>query len=732
MNPIYKFELTAGNTTQRAFPIYKDDLAIDFEKESGQEFFRRKLSGELTFESEDYAFIVQQAFDTQFVLEIFISTNAGQSWSSYWKGTFWKTDCSFDDDAKTVVVKPSVFDQYSDIMAGLDREYNLIELAPDMAEIKADKRPMVQVYVPGQTVIGCFLSGMWWEQDCDAESDESKLIEVGDGKLNFALNKTVVIADVSGTMTPELPDMLIGTITGSKFNGLQQGTQTFANEEYTLRYYFYAGGGGATQRWQIIRNSDLTILWQFQWTGGTLPQTSLPLTVTLTPMNGATGNVTLYIHETSVYSRYICDTEQINTQPTFTIGSEDIVPDNRNYRRVIAYYFPDTIYFSKQLTTTPTQWGLYQPGQYYVQFLSPIYGINETFPVARSAWGRVSIWFASPIFGELYEEPARQPFTIKNAYPIWSVLQVLLKEIAPNVTFRANYTCSKFLYPYDTNPISGLDFRLFITPKSNIVTAGYDQPAQKATITLRDVFNMLRDCFRCYWFVDDSNLLHIEHIQFFRNGGSYENLPIIGVNLITQKVLRNSKPWAFGRNQYKFDKPEMASRYQFGWMDDVTQLFDGFPIDIISKYVDPEKIENVDVAKFTSDIDYVLLNPGAISKDGFVLLAAVRDGSGYVLPYVNYVIDTNYHYLQNAYVAFCLLQQYYSYDMPARYYSINGVQMSAIGTKRLKIQSINFPSGTDPDVQELVRTELGNGIIEKMSVNLSSRNVSATLKYDTE
>ena len=726
MNPIYKFELTAGDTTQRAFPIYKDDLAIDFEKESGQEFFRRKLSGELTFESEDYAFIVQQAFDTQFVLEMFISTNAGQSWSSYWKGTFWKTDCSFDDDSKTVVVKPSVFDQYSDIMAGLDKEYNLIELAPSMAQIQADKRPMVQVYVPGQSVIGCFLSGMWWEQEAEPESNETKLVN----DFHFSINKSMLIADVSGSMSPELPDILTGTITGGKFNGNTQGTQTFANEEYTLRYYFYAGGGGATQRWQILRNSDLAILWQYQWTGGTLPQTTLPLTVTLTPQNGATGNVTLYIHEMPVYSRYVCDTPQISGINTYPIPDDDIVENNRNYTRVIGYYFPDTIAFSNRLTETPTQWGLYQPNQYYQQPYS-LFG-QEFFPVARNGWGRISIWFAFSAFDWIVEQSGRQPFTIRHAYPLWTVLQVLLNKVAPNVVFRANYTCSQFFYPYDTNPITGLDFRLFITPKSNIVTAGYDQPAQKATITLRNVFDMLRDCFRCYWFVDDSDRLHIEHIQYFRNGGSYDSLPVVGIDLTTQQVSRNGKPWAFGRDQFKFDKPAMAARYQFGWMDDVTQLFDGFPIDIISKYVNPDNIEQIDVSRFTSDIDYILLNPGAVSKDGFVLLGAIQQNGGYVLPYVNFPIDGNDHILQNAYMAFCLLQVYYFYDMPAPNFEINGVQFIAQGVKKLKNQTIRFPALNDPDLVELVKTNLGNGTIEKLSINLSSRNANATLKYDTE
>lgn len=727
MYPIYKFELTANNVTQQAFPIYNDSLAIDFEKESGQEFFRAKLSGDLLFEKDDYAFIVAQAFDEEFGLEIFISYNAGSTWASYWTGTFWKTDCKFDEDAETVTVKPSVSDQYTDVLAGLDKEYNLIDLAPEIVPVKADKRPMVQVYVPGQSVIGCFLSGMWWEQECEAESDESKLIETGGGKLNFSLNKTLLMADVSGQMTPALPDLLTGSLTGAKFNLLQQGQQEFNNETYKLRYTY---DGQNSQIWAIVRVSDSVVLWQSL--GGGQIQTQLPITVTLPPVsgNGATGNVTLYVHQVSVYSRYVCDTNAINSVPTYEIGTNDIVPDNRNYKRVIGYYFPDTIFFSSRLTATPTQWGLYQPGQYYQP---PYYlGVPEFFPVARNAWGKVSLWFAFSAFDWAVEESGRQAFTIQHAYPLWAVLNKLLEQVAPDIDFRANYTCSQFLYPYDVNPISGLDFSLFITPKSNIVTAGYDQPAQKAPITLRQVFDMLRDCFRCYWFVDENNHLHIEHIQYFRNGGSYSGTPVVGIDLTTQVLQRNGKTWAFARNRYEYEKPEMAARYQFGWMDDVTQLFAGYPIDILSKYVNPDNIEQITVNQFTSDIDYILLNPGEISKDGFVLLGAINESGGYALPYFNFQIDGNDHYLQNAYVAFCLLQQYYAYDMPAPDYKINGVQMSAIGVKRLKTQSINFPLATDPDLLQLVKTNLGNGAIEKISVNLSSRNANASLRYDTE
>ena len=162
MNPIYRFELSKnGANTRAAKPNYNNDLAIEYALEQNEEFYRGKLSGKLTFQKGDYAYIKMAAFDTQFDVEIFISYNGVQTWASYWKGKFFKTDCEFNDDDQTAIVTPTLNDRYNDVLAGLDKEYNLIDLSPVIQQIKLDKRPMIQVYVPGQTVIGCFLSGMW-------------------------------------------------------------------------------------------------------------------------------------------------------------------------------------------------------------------------------------------------------------------------------------------------------------------------------------------------------------------------------------------------------------------------------------------------------------------------------------------------------------------------------------------------------------------------------------------
>lgn len=728
MFPIYRFSLGVSGTLEQAYPIYKSDLAIDFEKQSGQQFFRRKLVGNLRFERNDYQRIVNAPFDTQFQLYIYISYDAGQSWSEYWQGRFWKTDCEFDGDAQTVSVKPELNDAYQDVLNGMEKEFNLIDLAPQITPVTIDKRPMIQVYVPGQTAIGCFLSGMWWEEECEP-IEYAALYD-----MHFARAMGQRLIELSGSYAPSnLTSVFVGdTFPLYAAYGIDV-TRTSGN--YRFRYVYHPEGVQSQPEYaeySISRISDGVTLFFLHLTDN-IPYTA-PFNVTLPAVSGsgAMGAVQLYVHDISVFSRIVCDKDSISGSATYPIGADDIMADNKNYHYVKEYNVSSGLRFSTELTSTPNQWGLYKPGQYYQRpFIS---ATAEAFPVARSAWTQVSLWLGLLDEDFEYEARARAPFTLKDAYPLSSVISVLLGQIAPGITHDATPEYSQFLY--GINPLTGIAQTLLITPKSNVISSGYDQPAQKAPITLRNVLDMLRDCYCCYWYIDADNRFRIEHIQYFKQGGSYSGTPTIGIDLPAMRVSRNNKDWSFASNQFKYDKPEMTSRYQFGWMDEVTELFEGFPIDIPAKYIDQSKIEEIRVSQFTSDVDYILLQPGDISKDGFVLLSAreytqaALEGQ-YFLPY--YTFSLGYPVaLQNGYAAFVYLQDYYAYDMPALIYNVGSVTKVAAGVKKLKSQTISFPALTDPDMVRLIRTGLGNGVIEKLSINLSSRNAEATLKYDTE
>ena len=233
--------------------------------------------------------------------------------------------------------------------------------------------------------------------------------------------------------------------------------------------------------------------------------------------------------------------------------------------------------------------------------------------------------------------------------------------------------------------------------------------------------SMLRNTFQLYWHIED-NKLRIEHISWYRNGGTYAGNPVVGYDLTTLENVRNGKKWAFGTSEYTFDKEDMPERYQFKWADDVTEPFEGQPIQVVSKYVQPGKIEEINIGGFSSDIDLMLLNPEQFNQEGFALLAATQGADGMELPFVRRDVDNVTYYLQNGLVAMVNLQpQYWLYNMPARDLRVNGVNVWAYGIQRRKSQTLTFPVGDDdPDLLQLVKTYIGNGQYEKLSISLAS------------
>lgn len=720
-NPEYTFTLLARRNgadvaSIQAHPIYAAGLSKEISKESGEQFFRARLNGQLTFNGADYAFIVSQSFVTEIRLQIWCNMQAGV----YWTGRFFKTDCEFDEDARTVVVTPSALDEYTPILEGIEREYDLAKLAPQIEQIAYDRRPALQIYVAGQSAIGCYLSGMWWESACEAVTSDSALRNT----YHFQRMAGKRVVEISGNISPSAA---IGYYTGDT-PGAIGNNYTYTSGRYRFKYTAVIIGQGVTQTWAITTLTNV-VLWRYEYTS----QNPInPSHITLQPVGiGVTGTAVADITDTVVYGRLICNVAEIDGNNTYAIPSNDFVEDNKNYKRCYPSYGSGTessaiVYFNTELSDEPTEWGRNADGKYYTR---PERG-RIWNPVARSAWDYFSVWYSvGEGFDETPEGQASDRILLRDSYPISSVISVLLKEFAPGITHEATTEYSQFLY--GVNPITEGTERVFITPKSNIVNSQYDQPAQKAPITLRDVLNMLRDCFQCYWWLDGGKL-RIEHIAYFKGGGQYFGTPVVGIDLTAERVPRSGKSWAFGRARYEYDKPDSEGRYEFGWMDDVSEPFEGSPIDIISPYVEQSQIETISVSQFTSDVDYILLMPGEVSKDGFVLLVAEDDGDGYALPYLDIDFEGVPSRLQNGKAAFAYLQRFYAYDMPAPDCEVAGEPFTVYGVKQLKRQSITFPYWTDPDLLRLIKTEIGNGKIQSLSVNLCSRLCTATLSYDTE
>ena len=711
MKPIlYRFSIN-GHIVN---PEYKDDLSIDYNMENNQQFFRKRLSGKIAFIREDYDWLDAQDFETEFILKLEQSLDNGKSWSELLQGKFMKTDCTWDIDNKKVEVQPDTYDDYNSVLDGLDKEYNLIKLCPEMERIHLDRRPLIQLYIPGQSVVSCFVGGTYWEQDVTEEVDDTDRLA---NTYHFA--RASVLREVVVTANNASIPGVAGVYSG-------ESNQWTKNDG--LYYIRFEGAGSSlgieVNQYRIYRTLDGEALY---YAVQITSETAIDGNLTFLPISdsGATGNPTATVHKYDVWTRLLTDRDSINSQATMDIPATDIVADNRNYRKCKPYT-KDVAVITHRRSTEPTEYGLTNDGDYYT---TPL-GTAKYYPIGRSAWQEASIWFDYSTYDYMDELSARQDWILKDAYELSSVISVLLAQFS-DITHEATTEYSQFLYSRG-QPIGDDNFRLFLTQKSNLMHGNYDQPAQKAETTLGTILNALRDIFKCYWYIEDGKL-KIEHILWFMNGGTYTNNPVISMDLTQIENVTNGKKWGYLTSNYEYDKVDMSEQYQFAWMDDVTEAFEGYPIVIRSKYVTSGKIEDINISSITTDVDYIMLNPSAISEDGFVLMAAQTTESYYYLPYRTFEIDGASLQAQNGFLTWIYLHEnFWRYDLPAKKVTINNKDITLTNVSRKKKQKVKFPTLEELDTKKLIKTYIGNGQIEKITVNLSSRMNEVTLKYDTE
>lgn len=857
MNPIYRFFLTIQQERREVFPLYGNDIYKVYNLENDQQYYRTTLDGKFKFIKGDYDFIMSAPFDAVVYVDITKSNDNGRSFSTYFNGKFMRTDCTINADNKILQTKFTAIDQYENILAGLEKEYDLIKLKPKIEQLFINSRPAVQLYIAGDDVLTSFVGGTYFEQEVSSTDDEAFLTNTCHFN-KLCLVRDVVIDHFEGNNpaynpSPGTNEEVLGRYYCKAMNNVievDNVTQTLREplvyqkiDSPNIFLEFKPNIG--LKIYKKVSGQDVIILDKPNiYRGSINPGQQVAIT-------DDTGTYRLYYINTAVYGRILHN--GLKEGEYFDKDVNDLIEET-TYSHVnsLPVLYANYIYLGSTFSKEPTEYGIRQPGEYFVK--PP--GIASLYPVGRSQWVNTSIWFTVEHFYADYDKYYSSSFMLKHAYPLYSCIKVLLAEIAPELKFEDNILYSKFLFA-DKNPVSADSFRLYITPKSNILKGEYDQPAQKAPITLKNIFDMLRDCFRCYWFVENSKL-RLEHISYFRNGMNYTSELEPGLNLLKVYEPKLNRPWTFATNEYKFEKAKMPERYQFEWMDDQTEPFDGLAIDVLSNYVDKGNTENISVSKFSSDIDLALINPSSFSSDGFMLIAAdtftalapyggafqesqavivessgdfgsnfweldpklfkyasqvtldikgqlrssdsrsfrvvcvrfvqgqpiydaytvashditMTTGSfsieltidkevshigifdlGSPVPYTVYFtsiktvglykpamvdrkIAGNKYSMQNGLLAFADLQpKYYMKDMPATHVKVNGeeVFLSVKNTKRNRLQEIKFPSGkNDINPMQLVKTELGNGQVDKVKINLTSRIAEATLRHYNE
>lgn len=710
-------------------PHYKD-LSKKYAKENGQEFFRESLDGKINLFGQDYEIIANSDLESRLIFIVDKYNRASEKWVEYYKGEFSKTDCKFDHDRKKCELKTTAIDEYNEVMNKYENTYDLIKLAPAITHINLHKRSLMQVYVQGANSITNLFGGIYWEDDVnEAIDDYNALVNT----YYFAYLKAANEFSVRGASLSGVNGVYAGT------NGNWDCWNGFTA--------FVQPHNDSSGRLIIKRNSDNKNLYisdiiSIRFDSGNIYIPSKD-SITLTAIEGngiVSGTCTVYnIFIYNIFQRLLCDVDTVEDSEgiknTYDLSPDDFVTDNINYKKCIGLR-GGLFFCTSRAVDEPTRYGLNDYGQYFTnQFISSASGLGRPLPISRNTWANASLWYVYDDYTyKIFEERLRKQYTLKDSYSIAAAIKVLLKEIDPTLKHEATAEYSRFLYD-KTVPLSGIArFYVFITQKTNILKGDYDQPAQKAEISFEDLMKMLRDCFRCYWYIEDGKF-KIEHIYFFMNGGSYSSNSNIQLDFTKLTDQFNKKPSAYFQSEIEYDKEELNQRYEFNWMDDVTDLFGGVTIDVKSNYIQKDKNEEINISQFSSDIDYMLFNPSNFSEDGFALLCATKSGSSYNLPIIETtLIDENgdsYNAIaQNWYASWAYLVRFYMYDMPANKLVCNVLSnLYANAIKMCMKHTIEIPAEEDLDELELIKTAFGNGKIDEYSVNMNTRTAKVKLTY---
>ena len=728
-----RYNIATGTYTDYVdlHPIYNDKVTIKHSMPDNERYYKESFNGTLKFVRDDYYWIMRKInfatrFEVIYELELWTQTQIVTTLK------FVITDCEVDEDNGIITVKPSTKSRYDDLLNGLDREFNLVDLNPVVENVIWARRAILQFTEEDSDVVTNCLNGLTWEQE---KTDASGSLT---GTFKFGLCDQFMIATVSnngegiyyGRSEPQGETMRNyeiargvknpTSIYGYKLRFQEISTESGGHTYYTYRVMLYRSSSPLSSNYTLIASA---------LESGRLPDTANNIYL----YDDNSQHVSTISWRTSkLYARILCDKTATGY---YDRPSSDIVTNDNKYRYVIPY--SDNIAtITNNGSATPTPYGQYT-SYWFSGYYAPPAAVGY-LPVMQSYWtAGVSTWVDLSLVPDLSN--AFRLLSLRHAYPLYSAIKVLLAEIAPDLSFDKTTAYSDFLFNA-TNPVTNdAKVHLFITPKTNILNGDYSTPAYNAPVKLKDILDMLKAVYKCYWFIDADNKLRIEHVSWFINGGTYSNpSQTISYDLTTLKNSRNLKAWAYDKNKYSFDKPNMPATYTFAWMDEVTQEFKGYQMEMMSQLVEKGKNEEINVGKFTTDIDFVTITPGDISKDGFMLLGAYYLHNTYTVPWLNYELPNSNITLslQNGYLAFAYLEKTAIWldDLPATSVAYaDGTTAIVTMRSRMKQQDVTVPM-TSPifDPITLIKTGLGNGEIQDIEINLSSLTGKAKLKYDTQ
>lgn len=739
--------LKVDGTSVPVHPVFGSDLKVKVSKQKDQVFHRTSIEGKVQFVGDDFDLIASCSHNS--ILTIEVSNGSGLIGSC----EFIKSDCTLDYDNKVCTVKIITKDRYEDFLAKYDNKYNLVKLNPDIESVRLCKRPILQFYALGDTKLTNVFGNMSFEVNTVNEAESKNSTQLAG--LGFTELFHRVLFTVNDNAI--LPAGAIGDYVGTYSGNVQTFTVTNQNGYY-WKYYDVTQTGYRFVLYDsnnnLVSTTAFSFFYFYTWSTF-LSDFYTEIDVYGLASGGFASIAKGEFRNRTVFGRLLIDGNiQISTwvdSPIAISSLQDDIYDNSNsnYSYVCGISSFDgnqNVVFNANKVSTPTKY-YYKDGLYYAEQTS-YYPRGVAFPIGPSMWAEESYWYVSnPDIEHWLDQMFDVYYTLRDAFPLHSAISVLLENMGVPYTFSNDDPHSKFLYGIypsdgliDTIPTPRMRGNyIYITPITNVKKTRYEQAAQRGDITLKQILDMLRNVYQCYWYLDGVGRLKIEHISFFKNNhayGLYTPDPLL--DLTTMKDMPNGKMWDFDTNTMTFDRSNCPSRYEFGWGGDVTEQFNGYPIDILDKPAEGGNSEKITVTNFTADIDFSVISPRSVSDDIYAVIEA--DKTTHKVDIVDvYLGDSGAMYMiQNGYLSFLFAEQYYwPYDLGGWDAVIdNRYKMPVYAVRHLIEQEVGVPlSGrvfTIPDTLEVIKTGFGVGLLKSADINADTLYANSKLNFQAE
>jgi hypothetical protein len=717
----YRFTLQVNDSPPvDVFPDWSNGHERATAREADRRFYRNKIDEPYTFRGGvGYSLVMEADIEDSFTFTVYERNAAGER--VYYVGEFNKTDTEPNEDTSSLEFTTRPDDEYSAYLDNEDTEYNLVELASATTKVSYEIYPTLQLVVKGADVVVNIQPGLVTSVQVEPV-DIVNAITWGD--LNFGTPTRIAYIAPQAGLSPDVSGVYLGS-------GVSE-TGSYVRDDGAYRINFDLDVNNNVGTWTIrdvVGSVDV-------FTAANAPTRSPGFDSSGLPDFTDGGSQRVRVFGLDLFARVLTREGSFDGIQATAIVEGDQYARGTSYRNTVAYQVAELI-ASTQTAESSQGLGKYvanalgdQAGEFIARLSNPSSNTTPMVPLASNQWQEVAWWFyVTPELNDKLEAQA-EVVELADAYSLEDTVNGLLGEIAPEVTFSASSASSELLYGA-TDPITGqAPYTYLVVPKSNILVFNYDTPDPDAPIKMADLVEFFRNAMQAEVFIEGGRL-RVEHISYFEKGGSYDVEPSVGFDATTQVHPQTKRPWAYFTNSYSYDKSVLPARIITKWQDEQSDLFDGQDIVVVSRYVDRSAKEERPVASFSTDIQLATTTPGAFADDGFFILACEQDEGGNLV--VAKVLQPSGLTVQNGALTWPYLHSaYYRHNLPALRVRINGEEVTAITTRPSRKQEISVPLPSDFNVFSLIRTGIGDGIIESYTLNKETGVAEVTLLHGTD